>query len=79
MTEEELKTKTVDELIAHSQELGRQVDSLKEQRQVIADLIRAKLTTAAKIADLEAQLAALKGQAQDATAPGAVVTATSEG
>lgn len=79
MNEEELKTQTVDELIALSQELGRQVDTLKEQRQVIANMIREKLTVAAKIADLEAQLAALKGTATDATAPGAVVSATSEG
>lgn len=79
MNEEELKTKTVDELIAVSQEMGRQVDTLREQRQLIANLIREKLTVAAKIADLEQQLATLKGQASDATAPGAVVSATSEG
>lgn len=58
MAKKNLSDLTNDELVAQSQELGRQIDGLREQRIAIADEIRAR---ADRRAALQAQLDEIDG------------------
>lgn len=74
----DIKTMAEADLIALSQELGRQVDELREQRAAIAGELRSRASKVAdKRAKLQAQLAALDGEvveSVDAVAEGASLT-----